>query len=70
MRSRVVVTIALILCTSFAVFADVRTEQKTQVQFAGMFGRMVNLFGGRGVFRVQLDPLVAPDDRDRNAARF
>lgn len=47
MRSRVLVTLALFVCASFTVFADVRTEQKTQVQFAGMFGRMVNLFGGR-----------------------
>lgn len=48
MRSRVLVTAALVLVASYGVLADVRTEQKTQVQFAGMFGRMVNLFGGRG----------------------
>ena len=47
MRSRVLVTVALILFASYSLVADVRTEQKTQVQFAGMFGRMVNLFGGR-----------------------
>jgi hypothetical protein len=29
------------------VFADVRTEQKTQVQFGGMLGRVMNLFGGQ-----------------------
>jgi hypothetical protein len=29
------------------VLADVRTEQKAQVQFAGMLGRVVNLFGGK-----------------------
>jgi hypothetical protein len=28
--------------------ADVRTDEKTNVEFAGMLGRMVNLFGGRG----------------------
>jgi hypothetical protein len=32
---------------SYGVVADVRTEQKTQVQFAGMLGRVVNIFGGR-----------------------
>jgi hypothetical protein len=47
MRSRVLVTAALVFFASYGVLADVRTEQKTQVQFAGMFGRMVNLFGGR-----------------------
>jgi hypothetical protein len=47
MRSRVLVVLALIVWASHGMLADVRTEQKTQVQFAGMFGRMVNLFGGR-----------------------
>lgn len=47
MRSRALVVLALTLWASHGVLADVRTEQKTQVQFAGMFGRMVNLFGGR-----------------------
>ena len=47
MKSRALVTLALVVCASYGVLADVRTEQKTQVQFAGMFGRMVNLFGGR-----------------------
>ena len=47
MRSPVLVTVVLVLLASYGVLADVRTEQKTQVQFAGMFGRMVNMFGGR-----------------------
>ena len=47
MRSRVLVTAALVFLASYGVLADVRTEQKTQIQFGGMFGRMVNMFGGR-----------------------
>ena len=47
MRHRFVITAALILLCSFGVGADVRTEQKTQVQFAGMLGRVFNLFGGK-----------------------
>jgi hypothetical protein len=48
MGSRVlVIIVALVGWASSAVLADVRTEQKTQVQFAGGFGRMVNLFGGK-----------------------
>jgi hypothetical protein len=47
MRSRLLVTLALILLVTAGIAADVRTEQKTQVQFAGMLGRMVNMFGGR-----------------------
>lgn len=30
------------------VRAEVRSDQKTKVEFAGMLGRMFNLFGGRG----------------------
>jgi hypothetical protein len=47
MRSRALVTVALILFASYGVLADVRTEQKTRVQFGGMFGRVVNMFGGK-----------------------
>ena len=47
MRSRVLVTLALVLVASYGVLADVRTEQKTRVQFGGMLGRVVNIFGGK-----------------------
>jgi hypothetical protein len=47
MRNRFVITAALLLLCSFGVSADVRTDQKTQVQFGGMLGRVFNLFGGK-----------------------
>ena len=47
MRSRIALIVALISVSSYHVAADVRTQQKTQVQFAGMLGRMMNLFGGK-----------------------
>jgi hypothetical protein len=47
MRRRVLCVTALISLSSYAVFADVRTEQKSQVQFAGALGRVFNLFGGK-----------------------
>lgn len=47
MRNRVVITAAVIMLSSYGVRADVRTEQKTQVQFGGMLGRVFNLFGGK-----------------------
>lgn len=37
---------ALLLSTA-AVSADVKMQQKTQVKFEGMLGRMMNLFGGK-----------------------
>lgn len=46
--SRVAGAIILgLLCTGVA-HADVRAEEKTQVTFEGMLGRMLNMFGGRG----------------------
>ena len=47
MRNRIVITAAVILLSSYGVAADVRTEQKSQVQFGGMLGRVFNLFGGK-----------------------
>jgi len=47
MRNRVLIVVALLSLSTYGVTADVRSEQKTQVQFAGMLGRMMNLFGGR-----------------------
>ncbi len=43
-----VVIIALVAVSTVTLRADVRADQKTRVQFAGMLGRMVNLFGGKG----------------------
>jgi hypothetical protein len=44
---RIVIAVVLgMMCASVAS-ADVRTDEKTQVRFEGMLGRMVNLFGGR-----------------------
>jgi hypothetical protein len=38
----------MVLFAAGLVLADVRTDEKTQVKFEGMLGRMVNLFGGKG----------------------
>jgi len=43
-------SVALVLCVllgSAGIHAEVRADQKGKVQFAGVLGRMVNLFGGR-----------------------
>jgi hypothetical protein len=49
-RSRLAVGLALSLSIAAAstLRADVRTEQRTKFQFAGMLGRVVNMFGGKG----------------------
>jgi len=43
-----VAILLLVLAASSAIRADVRSEEKSKIEFAGMLGRMVNLFGGKG----------------------
>jgi hypothetical protein len=43
-----VVMLLLVLAASPAIRADVRSEEKSKIEFTGMLGRMVNLFGGKG----------------------
>ena len=43
-----VAILLLVLAASPAIRADVRSEEKSKIEFTGMLGRMVNLFGGKG----------------------
>jgi hypothetical protein len=45
-------TIAMLMLTGlvlspYSIRADVRADEKTRVELAGMLGRMMNLFGGK-----------------------
>lgn len=40
-------TLTALVLSSYPLRADVRSDQKAHVQFAGMLGRMFNLFGGK-----------------------
>jgi hypothetical protein len=51
-----------VLCGA-VVHADVSTEEKTQVKFAGMLGRMMNLFGGRGTREGTVSTVAVKGDR-------
>jgi len=46
-RLATVLTLSFVLLSSYSLRADVRSDQKAHVQFAGMLGRMFNLFGGK-----------------------
>ena len=48
MRRLTIATVAF-LCFVGTAFADVRTEEKSQMKFEGGLGRMLNIFGGRSV---------------------
>src|SRR3982751_3824595 len=41
------VFLGAIAVSAAALRADVRTDEKSKVEFAGMLGRMFNLFGGK-----------------------
>jgi hypothetical protein len=63
MRSRILATFILVLFASYGVLADVRTEQKTQVQFGGMLGRVMNLFGGKAAREGVTSTVIVKGDR-------
>jgi hypothetical protein len=48
-RTRIAAALAVFLTvlSSRALYADVRADEKARIEFAGMLGRMVNLFGGK-----------------------
>ena len=46
-RTAAALTVCGLLLSSSAIRADVRSDEKSHVEFAGMLGRMVNMFGGR-----------------------
>jgi len=41
-------TLGLVALSPFSLRAEVRADQKAKVEFAGMLGRMFNMFGGKG----------------------
>ena len=48
MRLIAVLTLTALVLAPSAARADVKSDQKTKVEFAGMLGRMFNMFGGKG----------------------
>ncbi len=46
-RITVALTIAVLALSSYAIRADVRTEEKSRFELGGVLGRMVNIFGGK-----------------------
>ena len=47
---------ALLVLSTHSLGADVRADQKTRVEFDGMLGRMVNLFGGKAARKASPRP--------------
>ncbi len=59
----VVGALALAAAAGITLRADVRTEQKTHVAFAGALGRMVNMFGGKAAKEGVVQTVALKGDR-------
>ncbi len=46
-RKAAALTVAFIAASSLSLRADVKTDEKSHVEFAGMLGKMMNFFGGK-----------------------
>jgi hypothetical protein len=46
-RITVALTLAAVALSSYAIRADVRTDEKSRFQLGGVLGRVVNIFGGK-----------------------
>lgn len=58
-----VLTIAMLAAAAHTARADVRADEKARVEFAGMLGRMVNLFGGKGAREGVTSTVAVKGDR-------
>jgi hypothetical protein len=62
-RSFVALTITGLLVCAPAVRADVRTDEKTRVELAGLLGGMMNLFGGKAAREGVTSTVIVKGDR-------
>jgi hypothetical protein len=63
MRTAAVVIAAALVLTTAAVRADVRADEKSHVEFAGMLGHMVNMFGGKAAREGVASTVAVKGDR-------
>jgi len=62
-RLTVVLTLTMLAAAAHTVRADVRADEKAKVEFAGMLGRMFNLFGGKGAREGVTSTVAVKGDR-------
>jgi hypothetical protein len=56
-------TLAACVLSSPLIHADVRADEKSHVEFAGMLGRMVNIFGGKAAREGTASTIAVKGDR-------
>jgi hypothetical protein len=64
-RIPTIVTLVLtgLVLSSYSIRADVRADEKTRVELAGMLGRMMNLFGGKAAREGVTSTVAVKGDR-------
>jgi hypothetical protein len=64
-RSRIAValTSSLLVVSSYSLRADVRADQKGHIEFAGVLGKMVNIFGGKAAREGVVSTVAVKGDR-------
>jgi hypothetical protein len=62
-RITVALTLAVLALSSYAIRADVRTEEKSRFELGGVLGRMVNIFGGKGAREGVTSSIAVHGDR-------
>lgn len=63
MRTAAALIVAGVVLSSASARADVRADEKSHVEFAGMLGRMVNIFGGRAAREGVASTVAVKGDR-------
>jgi hypothetical protein len=62
MNRFVLAAVLAVMCSGVA-YADVRADEKTQVKFEGMLGRMLNMFGGKATRDGSVSTVTVKGDR-------
>jgi len=62
-RNIAALSLALIALSTYSLRADVRSDQKSHVEFAGMLGRMFNMFGGKAAKEGVTSSVAVKGDR-------
>ena len=62
-RIAAVLTLSCLALTPSALRADVRADQKSHVEFAGVLGRMTNMFGGKAAREGVTSSVAVKGDR-------
>ena len=63
MRVMTALTLTAFVLSSYSIRADVRADEKSRVEFAGMLGRIFNIFGGKAAREGVTSTIAVKGDR-------